>query len=186
MIYILPTDTCYGIACSLDDKKSYEKIYKIKKRSFDKPLAVMVKNFDWLKKNTDLTDEQIHFLEQYDRPFTILTQSSPISLWINYQDDHEEHLINKDVYQEIGIRVAHNDVQEDLISTVGPIWLTSANSSGKWEIYTADEIESSFSYYIAENMIDILSYEDLDPEVPASDVFRFIGDSLKQEFIRKS
>ena len=95
MIYILPTDTCYGIACALDDKKNYEKIYKIKKRSFDKALAIMVKDFAWFEENSDLTDEQIEFLKNYDKPFTILTNSTPIELFLNFQDENEEYLINK-------------------------------------------------------------------------------------------
>jgi len=84
MIYILPTDTCYGIACALEDKKSYEKIYKIKKRSFDKPLAIMVEDFKWLRNNTDLTDEQVDFLERYEKPFTVLTNSTPVELFLQF------------------------------------------------------------------------------------------------------
>ena len=75
----------------------------------------MVKDFTWLEKNTDLTDQQIDFLKKYERPFTILTQSTPIRLFLEYQDDHEQHLINKDMYDFISFRVAHNDIQKDLI-----------------------------------------------------------------------
>ena len=64
-IYIVPTDTCYGIACEISDVKSYEKIYKMKKRNFDMPLAIMVPNYNWFKENTYLTDEQIDFLKNY-------------------------------------------------------------------------------------------------------------------------
>jgi tRNA A37 threonylcarbamoyladenosine synthetase subunit TsaC/SUA5/YrdC len=84
MIYILPTDTCYGLACPLEDKKNYEKIYKMKKRRFEKPLALMVKNFAWLSENTDLTDQQIDFLKAYEKPFTVLTNSTNVELFLQF------------------------------------------------------------------------------------------------------
>ena len=130
MIYILPTDTCYGIACALDDKASYEKIYKIKKRNHGKALAIMVESFKWLRENTELTDEQVDFLEQYEKPFTILTDSRPVRLFLEFQDENEEYFINKDVYEYISFRVASNDIEEKIISKVGPIWLTSTNLAG--------------------------------------------------------
>jgi len=185
MIYILPTDTCYGIACPLEDKKNYEKIYKIKKRRFEKPLAIMVESFDWLRENTDLTDEQIDFLESYEKPFTILTDSTPVRLFIEFWDNEEEHFINKDVYEHISFRVANNDIEKDLIKWVGPIWLTSANLSWAWETYSVEEIEKDFEYYIEKDIVEVLWTQNLDESIPASDVFRFINDSLEVEYLRK-
>ncbi len=187
MIYILPTDTCYGIACALEDKKNYEKIYKIKKRSSSKPLAIMVQNFKWLRENTDLTGEQIDFLERYEKPFTVLTSSTPIELFLQFWDDNEEHFINKDVYQQVAIRVASNAIEEKLIRSVWPIWLTSANLSGKWESYKIDKIEQDFEYYIEKWVVEVLggTYK-LDSSIPASDIFGFIWDSLELEYLRKN
>lgn len=187
MIYILPTDTCFGIACALDDKKNYERIYKMKKRSYDKPLAIMVESFDWLKKNTDLSLEQIEALECYERPFTVLTQSRNVELFLQYADDNEEHLINKDVYSEIAFRVASNTIEEKLIKRVGPIWLSSANISETGENYNIEEIEEDFAYYIEKWSVEILwAKMILDEDIPTSDVFRFVGESLEIEYIRKN
>jgi len=185
MIYILPTDTCYGIACPFEDKKNYEKIYKIKKRRFEKPLAIMVESFDWLRKNTDLTEEQVDFLEEYERPFTILTDSTPTRLFLEFWDNEEEHFINKDVYENISFRVANNDIEEDLIRSVGPIWLTSANLAGAGETYKIEEIEKEFEYYIENDIVEVLGTQDLNESIPASDVFWFIWESLEVEYLRK-
>ncbi len=185
MIYILPTDTCYGIACPLEDKKNYEKIYKIKKRSFDKPLALMVQDFSWLRENTDLSDEQVDFLERYEKPFTILTHSTPVWLFLQFGDEHEEYFINKDVYSRIAFRVASNEIDLKLIKNTGPIWLTSANISGRPENYTLSEIEKDFAYYIEKDIIEVLWGYNLDSSIPASDVFEFDGDSLDINYLRK-
>jgi len=185
MIYILPTDTCYGIWCAFDDKKSYEKIYKIKKRSYDKPLALMVKNFAWLRENTELTDEQVDYLERYENPFTVITSARNIELFLEYSDDNEEYFINKDVYTRIAFRVAHNDTQESLIDNIGPIWLTSANLSWAGETYDIAKIEEDFEYYIEKDIVEVLWRFPLDPSIPASDVFSFQGESLEPEYLRK-
>ena len=185
MIYILPTDTCYGIACWLDDKKNYEKIYKIKKRDLGKPLAIMVKNFKWLREHTDLTDEQVDFLECYEKPFTILTSSDPVELFLKYWDGNEEHFINKDVYEQIAFRVASQTIDEDLVDKLWPIWLTSANLADTGENYTFEEIQRDFEYYLEKNIVEVLWGYDLDPSIPASDIFSFVGESLEVEYLRK-
>lgn len=106
-IFILPTDTCFGIACALDDKKGYHKIYDIKKRSFDKPLAVLVESFDWLEKYTSLTPEQIEFLKEYEKPFTVVTDCPNIQIFLNFEDDEDGEFRNNKVYKKIGFRVAN-------------------------------------------------------------------------------
>ncbi|MDA9128969.1 Sua5/YciO/YrdC/YwlC family protein [Candidatus Gracilibacteria bacterium] len=185
MIYILPTDTCYGIACPLDDKKNYEKIYKIKKRDFGKPLAIMVESFAWLRENTYLTDKQVDFLERYEKPFTILTYSDPVELFLKYGDTGEEHFINKDVYERVAFRVASQMIDKDLVAEHGPIWLTSANLSGTGESYTLEKIEKDFEYYVENNIVEVLGGYDLNPNIPASDIFEFVGESLEVEYMRK-
>ena len=188
MIYILPTDTCYWIACPIHDVKSYNRIYKIKKRDLSKPLAIMVEDFNWLEKNTDLTTEQIQFLKEYKRPFTILTESDHLKLWMNYvnEDDNEE-FPNRDIYEVFAFRVAHTDIQKKLIKQEWPIFLTSANLSNEWEIYTAKEILTQFEYQIVTDKIKFLwdNTEQLDQVWP-SDIFSFIWESLEIEYMRKN
>jgi tRNA threonylcarbamoyl adenosine modification protein (Sua5/YciO/YrdC/YwlC family) len=185
MIYILPTDTCYGLACPLEDKKSYEKLYKIKKRRFEKPLAIMVKDFAWLQENTELTDEQIDFLRNYERPFTVITDSTPVDLFLKFGDESEYHFINKDVYDRVAFRVATNDMEESLINSVGPIWLTSANLSGAGETYDLETIEKDFAYYIEKWVAEVMGDLNLDSDIPASDIIEFDGESLDIRFLRK-
>ncbi|MDR2641061.1 MAG: Sua5/YciO/YrdC/YwlC family protein [Candidatus Peribacteria bacterium] len=102
MIYILPTDTCFGLACPIVEHESYDKIYKIKKREFGKPLAILVPNFEWLEKYTILTKEQIDFLKKYDKPFTILTESPNTKIWLNFVDEENGgEFRNRAIYEKI-------------------------------------------------------------------------------------
>lgn len=186
MIYIIPTDTCFWIACGLDDCKSYNEIYEIKKREFSKPLAIMVKDFKWLEKNTILNEEQIDFLKNYEKPFTILTDCTNIKALLNFEDE-EFNFVNKDEYKLIAFRVAHNDIQKKLIDEVGPIFLTSANISNNPEIYSSMEIEKEFSYYLKNNKVKFLNDDISELEKKkTSDIFEFVWESLEVNYLRKS
>ncbi|MDR1987610.1 MAG: Sua5/YciO/YrdC/YwlC family protein [Candidatus Peribacteria bacterium] len=77
-------------------------MYKIKKRDFGKPLAILVSSFEWLEKYTSLNQEQINFLKKYEKPFTILTESSSTKIWLNFVDEETgEEFRNRAVYEKI-------------------------------------------------------------------------------------
>jgi L-threonylcarbamoyladenylate synthase len=171
MIYILPTDTCFWIWCSIHDVKDYLKIYELKKRPLEKPLAIMVESFDFLQKHTFLTKEQENFLKNYKRPFTILL--SPKTQFIN------DALPNKNLYKKIAFRIANMDAQKHLINQIGSFFLTSANLWGEKEIYKKEELpfqESENIQLFVENDLEI---------VPPSDIFEFISDTTKTVYVRK-
>ncbi|KKU85714.1 MAG: threonylcarbamoyl-AMP synthase [Candidatus Yanofskybacteria bacterium RIFCSPHIGHO2_01_FULL_44_22] len=46
---VYPTDTLYGLGANALDEEAVKKIYRIKNRSFSKPLPVIVKNMLWAK-----------------------------------------------------------------------------------------------------------------------------------------
>ena len=187
MIYILPTDTCYWIATPIDDIKNYEKIYKIKKRSFDKPLAILVENFKWLEDNTDLTKEQVNFLENYEKPFTILTDSTNLKIWINFvNEDTNEEIINRWVYEQIAFRVANNKTQKKLVKNHWPMFLTSANISNEPELYSSKEVKEKFEYYLEKKIMTFVweNTWNLEWEKP-SEIFEFDWESLEKNILRK-
>lgn len=187
MIYILPTDTCYWIACPIHDLKSYSWIYKIKKRTPSKALAIIVPDFKWLEDNTDLTSEQIEFLKNYKNPFTILTNSDHLKLWINYIDDDRNEFENRDIYEQFAFRVAHNDTQKRLLKENWPMFLTSANISNEPEIYSSREVEEKFKYYLDNEKIKFVWKNTWNLKVTKpSEIFEFIWESLEVEYLRKN
>lgn len=184
MIYIIPTDTCFWIWCAIDDIKSYNKIYQIKKRPLNKPLAIMVESFEYLQKITDLNENQINFLKKYQKPFTILTNSSYIKMFINLEQEDFD-FENKEFYEKIAFRVANNDIEKKLIKEIWPIFLTSANFSWEKEIYDISQAKKQFEKYskeisfLWENII-------LDENIKPSDIFEFVWESLEIKFNRKN
>lgn len=187
MIYIIPTDTCFGISCSITEYKDYEKIYKIKKRDYKKPLVILVPNFEWLEKYTDITKEQVNFLKNYEKPWTILTKSNFVKIWLNFvNEETQQEFWNRAVYEKIAFRVANTYLQKKLLKKEWPLFLTSANISSEGEIYSVKEIKENFWEYINKWIIRFLWEEfwDLKKTSP-SEIFEFDWNSIKQIFIRK-
>lgn len=184
MIFIIPTDTCFWIWCEITDVKSYHRIYEIKKRDLSKPLAIMVKDFSWLEKNTSLNKAQIDFLKKYEKPFTIMTDAPRISMILNLEQDVFKYL-NALEYKKIAFRVAHNDFQRDLIDEIGPIFLTSANFSWEKEIYSTNEAKKQFDKYLKEIKFIPSDFE-IEEKLPPSDIFEFIWESLNITYLRKN
>jgi hypothetical protein len=62
----------------------------------------LVSSFEWLEKYTSLNQEQINFLKKYEKPFTILTESSSTKIWLNFVDEETgEEFRNRAVYEKI-------------------------------------------------------------------------------------
>ncbi len=185
MIYVIPTDTCYWIACPISDTKSYERIYKIKKRDLSKALAIIVPDFKWLENNTNLNLEQIDFLKNYKKAFTVLADCDHLKLWINYIDEENNEFLNRDIYKKFAFRVAHNNTQKKLLKKHWPMFLTSANISNNPELYSPEEVEKEFWYYLSNKKIEFLWSQKLEKTSP-SDIFEFEWESLDIKYLRKN
>lgn len=175
MLLIFPTDTCFWLACPIDDIIWYEKIYTLKARDFSKPLAVLVPDFEYLKQHTIITPEQLAFVRNYPRPWSVLLETRT--------DILDGSLPNRDFYTKISFRVAHTDVQRDLTHQYGPLFLTSANLSWQAEIYDPEQVRTTFGSYP-----EIEIYEECltDTKNPPSDIFEFIGDGVEVRYLRKN
>lgn len=122
MIYILPTDTCYGLAGSCDEA-SYQEIYRIKHRDLSKPLAILVRNFDDLSNYVEISKEQIKALKAYPHPWSCIARrqiTAPLP----------EIILTDSKYQKFSLRVAEVCISENIRNNIPyPLFLTSANHS---------------------------------------------------------
>lgn len=179
MPYLIPTNTCFWLAASIADAQGYSDIFELKNRPRHKPLAILVENFERLEGHTDLTHEQITFLKNYEKPFSILTHSDFLENFFAEQSrfDHQ-------YYEQYALRVAHTPEQIALIQEVWPLFLTSANISWEAEIFTQEELNKTFSEAIEAGEIEkIWPFIDLSPQNP-SQIFAFKDKTLEQIFLR--
>ena len=168
MLFIVSTNTCFGIWCFIDDIIWYKEIYKLKWREFTKPLAIFV---DDIEKVINLNNFQKDFLKNYDKPWTLLVDKQEV------KDkkilEHIEKLPNKEIYKKLAFRQIHNKEQKNLLGKWWYFFLTSANKSWKKEIKNIDEIKKEFPENIE------IYWDDIDSKYDFSDIFEFDGNSVK-------
>lgn len=137
-LIIFPTDTVYGIGCHIFDLKNIEKIYEIKKRSKDKPLACLCADLDQIKKIA-YTDKRIERIinEFLPGPLTLILKS-------------KEEVIRKIGYETIGVRIPNNKTALEILDNIGPMLTTSVNDSGEIPMNEYDDIVNRYSKVVDE------------------------------------
>jgi len=124
-IVAFPTDTVYGIGVLCSSDTAYEKMKYAKKRPETKPFPVMVANLQQL--------EEVAYINERERK--IITQLTPGALTLI--------LKNKSIHnglETVAIRIPDDKFVLDLISEVGPMYVTSANISGEPACNTDKEV----------------------------------------------
>ncbi len=175
-IYVIPTDTCIGLACRLDDEKGYEILCDIKGRDTAKPIAILVPTWEDLMYETKLSPTQVNFLRTYKFPFTILCEVRD-----DFRDEYP--LLDTYGYKTVGFRVAEACLPLETLAYIrSPLFLTSANKSGEKECYTNNEVERVFHDYLP-----ILKFiPGTSGRQPASNVISFKGSSNDLQYSRKN
>lgn len=121
-VIVYPTDTIWGLGCSVFSKKALDKIYKIKGRRPDKPFVILCSNISMLKKYVDRIHPRIETLLAYHtRPITIVYPKAKNLPDFAISDDGS-----------VAIRIATDPFSKTLVDLLGgPIVSTSANVSGE-------------------------------------------------------
>lgn len=126
-VILYPTDTIYGLGANIFSEEGVRKVYKIKQRSFKKPLSVSVSNFEGLSLIAEINEENKKIIENYlPGPYTFILKKRNIvpSLVTSYTS-------------KIGVRIPDNTISR-LLSMNFPITTTSANISDE-EVLTSPE-----------------------------------------------
>ena len=121
-IFILPTDTVYGIHASVYNKEGLVKIEKLKKRDLGKSFIILISKIsDLIKFNIKITENQKKFLKKiWPGHYTII---------FDY-NDQEYSYISKEL-KSLAFRIPSHKKILQFIDSFGPIVSTSANVSGE-------------------------------------------------------
>lgn len=130
-VIAVPTDTIYGLAVRADDTEALKKIYHIKGRDIEKPLAVAVAKLDHIKKIANIDEMQ--------ERATKLLLPGPVTLLLNRSESLNKNL-NPGI-EKVGIRIPDHHLIIELADLVGPIALTSANKSGEKNPINIEDFE---------------------------------------------
>ncbi len=137
MVIIFPTDTVYGIGTKIFDIDGIEKIYEIKKRSKDKPLACLCANIKQI--------DDIAILD--DNARLLINKFLPGALTIVLKAKDE--VINKIGYKTIGVRIPNSKIALNILNENGPMLTTSVNDSGSMPINEYEIIKEKYN-----NLVD--------------------------------
>jgi len=133
-VIIYPTETCYGLGCSIKAKKAIERIYKIKKRNKNKALSVIVSSEGIIGRYAKIGVKEKLLMKKFmPGPLTIVAEKK----------ENVPEILSK---EGIAFRIPGNKTALKLCRQLNePIITTSANLEGEKEIYSAGEAIKKFS-----------------------------------------
>jgi len=142
-LILYPTDTIWGIGCDATNEKAVEKIYKLKKRSDEKAMIVLVAAEKDIMQHVAAPDLSLFdYLDKATKPTTVVYEGA-----LGFADN----IVAKD--GSIAIRICKDEFCRQLIKRFRkPIVSTSANISGmpapKFFKEISDEIKSGVDYIV--------------------------------------
>lgn len=143
-IAVMPTDTVYGICGSALNKKTVEKIYRLRKRNLKKPMIILI---------SKLKDLKLFNIKISPKDKKILKKLWPaaISVILECYEDKFDYLHRKT--NTIAFRIPKNDFLLKVLSITGPLVAPSANWEGSETAKTISEARQYFgnkaAYYDA-------------------------------------
>jgi protein-tyrosine phosphatase len=146
-VVAFPTETVYGIGASAMNAAAVERVYSLKGRSEDQPLALAIKSaeeaWDYVPQMPPLAQRLAR--RCWPGPITlVLDDVHPDSLLRQLPSKVQQSVAPRGT---VGLRVPANHLLLSVLRlTAGPIALTSANRNGEPEARTAQEVVSSFGH----------------------------------------
>lgn len=143
-IVVFPTETVYGIGTNGLDKEAVERLYKIKERPLNKPISLLVSDYEMIEKVVkDINELEYKIMKKFF--------PGPLTIILNKKDIVPDILTSGG--STVGIRMPEEEITRKLIEYAGvPIAAPSANISGKPSGIDLQEIVKEFGdkvdYYI--------------------------------------
>lgn len=131
-LIIFPTDTVYGIGCPIFDIANIHKIYEIKHRSLEKPLACLCYNLEQIEEIAEVDHKVRSIIDTYmPGALTLILKAKPI-------------VTAKIGYKTIGVRIPASKLALEILKENGPMLTTSVNESGQEPLNTYEEIKEVY------------------------------------------
>lgn len=135
-IVIFPTETVYGIGTNGLDEEAVKKLYEVKDRPLNKPISLLVSNFDMINQVAkDITEMEYKIMKNFF--------PGPLTIILNKKSCVPDILTAKG--NTVGIRMPDNEIALKLIELSGvPIATPSANISGRPSGIDIEDIKKDF------------------------------------------
>ncbi len=136
----IPTDTLYGIAADPFNEDALERIFEIKGRPGLKPLAILVADLEQAQQLAAFSERALELAEKHwpGRLTLVLPKLATTPEWLGDRPR-----------KTIGLRCPDHPDTRELLFTIGPLAVTSANATGQSAVADAEEAEALFGPVIA-------------------------------------
>ncbi len=128
-VVVFQTDTVYGIGCLVSSKLGVKKIYDIKKRDGNNPLAVLCADLEQVKSVV----QDFELCEALGRKFW----PGALTLILPKKDVVGNHITSG--FNTVGVRIPNDEIALKILSKFGPMAVTSLNLSSEPAILKYDE-----------------------------------------------
>lgn len=130
-LVVCPTDTVYIFAVNATNEEAIKKVYSIKGRDFNKPIHVVVRNWEMAESSCETNEVAKKLNDNFlPGPLTIVLPKKP----------QIPNILTADL-PTLGIRIPNNLTIQQLSHVVTfPYTATSANKSGGPDTYSVDEV----------------------------------------------
>jgi len=133
-LIIYSTETCYGIGADATNPKAVRRVYKVKKRSYSKPIHIIVSSLKMMERYGEINNK-IRFLVKRFMP-------GPLSI-VTRKKETIPKILNP---KEITFRIPDNTIALKLVKEARvPITATSANVSGQPPLYKIKDVIKTFN-----------------------------------------
>ena len=145
-IVIYPTDTVYGLGCSVENKNAIEKIYLIKRQRTDKPFSFICSDLTHISEYARVSNAAFKTMKHLiPGPYTFILPAGRMKTL-------PKILVSK--RKSVGIRVPDSRVALDLVKQLGHPILSTSVTSDEGEILNDPAIISEHFNSIVDMIID--------------------------------
>ena len=130
-----PTDTTYGIGCSIFNKKGIERIYQLKQREKKKPFSFICSSLSEVSRYARISNSAFKILKRHlPGPYTFILEATR---------EVPDLLLTRQ--KTVGIRIPDNRICIEIVQQLGnPVITTSANLSGEEPVGDPSLIDTAF------------------------------------------
>ncbi|CDR34557.1 L-threonylcarbamoyladenylate synthase [Criblamydia sequanensis] len=132
----LPTETVYGLAAKASSDEAIKKIFEFKKRPLDNPLILHVSSIDEVKRYLIKDENTFYDLAKAFWP-------GPLTLVMPVIDKLISPLVRANL-PTAAFRMPCHPIPVEIIRSLGPIVMPSANLSGKPSATSYEDVEEDF------------------------------------------
>jgi L-threonylcarbamoyladenylate synthase len=134
-VIVFPTDTIYGLGAKAVDEAAIRQVYRIKGREEGKPVSILVRDMKMARRVACIDSRAEQILEKvWPGSVTVVLRKKDLIPYALTAGG-----------ESVAVRISDHPFVEALFGRIDfPITATSANISGKPDLYSAEEIRSAF------------------------------------------